>query len=60
MVSDTEDIRKEEAEFGDLLRVKATHSPGNDGRSELIHDLWRAFAAEVDAQFYVKAQVCLL
>jgi hypothetical protein len=56
VVADTEEVKREADEFGDVLRVRAIHTPGNDGRSALIHDLWRAFAATEDAHFYVKAQ----
>ena len=55
--TDAEDVAAEVAQWGDVLRVSAEHSEGNEGKAELVHDLWRALPARHHAQFYVKAQV---
>jgi hypothetical protein len=58
VASDTEEVRAEEKEWGDLLRVPAVHQAGSEGRSRLVHDMWRRLPLEHDAKFYVKANVC--
>ena len=53
---DSAAVAGEVAANPDVLRVPAVHSAGNEGKSALVHDMWRALAALHDAQFYVKAQ----
>jgi hypothetical protein len=58
VTSDTEEVRAEEKEWGDFLRVPAVHQAGSEGRSRVMHDLWKRLPLEHDAKFYVKANVC--
>jgi hypothetical protein len=54
---DSPEVAAEVSEHGDVFRVPAVHTGGNEGKSQLMHDLWRSLAVKHDAQFYVKAQV---
>jgi hypothetical protein len=54
---DSPEVASEVLQHGDVLRVPAVHTLGNEGKAQLVHDLWRSLAALHDAQFYVKAQV---
>jgi hypothetical protein len=54
---DSDEVVAEVERHKDIMRVKARHTSGNEDKSELVHNLWRAFAALHDAHFYVKAQV---
>ena len=60
VASDTEAVRREEEEWGDLLRVPSVHHAGSEGRARIIHDLWRRLPLQHDAKFYIKANVCSL
>lgn len=57
VTSDTAAVQEEENQWGDFLRVPAVHQAGSDGRSRLMHDLWRRLPMQHEAKFYVKANV---
>lgn len=54
---DSDTVAAEVTKHKDVLRVKVRHTSGSEDKAELVHDLWRTFAATHDALFYVKAQV---
>lgn len=41
---------------GDVLRVPVPNGEGAEGRSPLVHELWRRLPIVINARFYVKAQ----
>jgi hypothetical protein len=55
---DGQEVASEAADNSDILRVPSVHTAGNEGKAQLVHDLWRSLAALYEAHFYVKAQVC--
>lgn len=54
---DTDAIKAELEVNDDIVRVEAVHKDGTDGRSELMHDVWRVLPRKFHAHFYAKAQV---
>lgn len=59
LVHDAPEVVEEVAAHEDLLRVEAQHKAGSDGRSEVMHDLWRVLPLQHNAYFYAKVQVRL-
>ena len=57
VASDTEAVREEEAQWGDFLRVPVVHHAGSEGRSRVIHELWKRLPLQHEAKYYIKANV---
>jgi hypothetical protein len=55
--SDSKAVKQELAQWSDFVRVPTVHQPGSEGRSQLMHELWKRLPLQHIAQFYVKAQV---
>eukprot|EP00892_Ulva_mutabilis_P001197 jgi/Ulvmu1/11078/UM007_0260.1 len=56
LIHDSPEVRAEAAQHDDLLRVQSQHKAGSEGRSEVMHEVWRVLPLLYNAHFYSKVQ----